>query len=342
MTRTRPVQLAVEGFDEVWRVPCGETVAFVALHAVLGGHAFGGIRIRRYPDEASALADARALARAMTRKVLLAGIAGGGGKSVMLEPPPGADRAACVRALGAFVDSLGGRYQCGPDLGFTDADDAALRAATRHVACAGLAAATARGVEIAMRAVVPELRRVTIQGLGAVGAPLARSLVDAGVAVVASDVADAGSAGLASGAGVVGGSGGSGGFDAVEVARIYDVEADVFAPCAVGGLIDVDVAERLRVRVVCGGANNPLADERAARRLMERGIVYVPDVVSNAGATIAGASAVLGEKDKVEERLAAIATTTRAIVDEARASGRLPHQVAYAWADRRLAELRAG
>lgn len=315
-------RLDVEGFERVWRVPCGETVAFVALHAVLGGHAFGGIRIRPYPDEAAALHDARALARAMTRKVLLAGLVGGGGKSVLIEPPPGADRAACVRALGEFVEELGGLYCCGPDLGFTDADDAALRAATRHVACAGLGQATARGVEIAMRAIVPEPRRVAIQGLGSVGGPLARSLVDAGVAVVASDVA------------------GVQDFDAIDAARIYDVEADVFAPCAAGGLIDAGVADRLRVDVVCGGANNPLADERAAARLVERGIVYVPDVVGNAGATIVGASAVLGERARVEERMAAIAGTTRAIVDEARARGCSPHEVAFEHADRRLAELR--
>jgi glutamate dehydrogenase/leucine dehydrogenase len=127
------VRLSIAGFDEVHRVDCAGTPAFVALHAVLRGRSFGGIRIRRYASEDDALADALALARTMSRKVVMAGIAGGGAKSVLVEPPPGR-REAAVTALGEFIQTLAGRYHCGADYGFTPADDAVLRRATKHVA----------------------------------------------------------------------------------------------------------------------------------------------------------------------------------------------------------------
>src|SRR5262249_54908004 len=99
--------LSIDGFEEVYRISCAGSTAFVALHAVLSGRAFGGIRIRPYAAEDDALADALLLARAMSRKVVMAGIPGGGAKSVLIEPAQG--RAEAVRALGAFIESLGGR-----------------------------------------------------------------------------------------------------------------------------------------------------------------------------------------------------------------------------------------
>src|SRR5262245_54481173 len=121
--------ISIPGYDAVHRVPCAGAVAFVALHALIRGRAFGGIRIRPYPDERAALDDALGLARAMTRKVVLTGIEGGGGKTVLIEPP--ADRAQALAALGEFIESLAGRYFSGPDLGFTDADGAVLARHTR-------------------------------------------------------------------------------------------------------------------------------------------------------------------------------------------------------------------
>src|SRR5262245_22551794 len=112
--------ISVPGYDAVYRVPCAGAVAFVALHALIRDRTFGGIRIKRYPDERAALDDALGLARAMTRKVVLTGIEGGGGKSVLMEPR--GDRVAALAALGDFIESLAGRYFSGPDLGFTAAD----------------------------------------------------------------------------------------------------------------------------------------------------------------------------------------------------------------------------
>ncbi len=316
-------KLSVDGYDEVWKLDLGGTVGFVALHAVLAGRAFGGIRIREYPDERAALDDVLALSRAMSRKVVLAGIRGGGGKSVVMAPGPEVDRAAVVRRLGAFIEGLAGRYCCGPDLGFTKADDEALRSATQYVACSGMSAATAQGVLHAMRRVAGRLERVAVQGLGAVGRPLAEMLEDSGVHVVASDVRPFDD------------------FERVDPDAIYDVECDVFAPCAVGGVLDERTIPRLRCRVVCGGANNPLATEADVARLHDRGILYVPDVISNAGATVVGASTALGELDRIPEPMVAIGPLAEQVCLRATTEKRSSHEVAGEIADERIAALRA-
>lgn len=314
-------QLDVPGYDAVYRLDCAGATAFVALHALLAGRAFGGIRVRRYRAEREALDDALRLARAMSRKIVMAGIEAGGGKTVLVAPE--GDRAAALERLGAFIESLGGRYHAGPDLGFTDEDEAALRRSTRHLACTrGLGEATARGVLHAVDAVASP-RRVAVQGLGGVGLPLARMLQERGVEVVASDVRPVA------------------GFDLVDPEGIYDVEADVFAPCAAGEVLDRETIGRLRCRVVCGAANNPLATEEDAERLHARGVLYVPDFLATGGAVIVGASAALGEADRAQARLAGIGQRVRDVVDRARREGRSPQAVAVEEADRRIARLRA-
>jgi leucine dehydrogenase len=323
MDSVRTERLIVDGYDEVYRLEIGGAVAFVALHAVLAGRSFGGIRIRQYSTEADALGDALALSRAMSRKVVLAGIRGGGGKSVIMEPGVGVDRAASVRALGLFIEELGGRYCCGPDMGFTRADDDALRSATQYVACEGMSAATAQGVLTAMRHVAGPVERVAIQGLGAVGQPLAEILSDSGVDVVACDVRPVTE------------------FETVPVADIFDVECDVFAPCAVGGVLNATTIPRLRCRLVCGGANNPVATDEDVIRLHERGIQYVPDIISNAGATVVGASTALKEPHLIEPRLAAIGPLAEEVCRKATEAGLPSHEVALQIADDRIHELRA-
>jgi leucine dehydrogenase len=313
-------RITVEGFDEVHRIECAGAVAFVALHAAIGGRAFGGIRVREYPGEREALGDALLLARAMSRKVVLTGIEGGGGKTVLIAPKR--DRARALEELGRFVDSLGGRYRCGPDFGFTAADSEALRGATTYFATGDLSPYTARTVLLAMRAVV-EPSVVAIQGLGAIGRPLATMLTQGGARVIGSDIAPVP------------------GFERVAPEAIYDVACDVFAPCALGGVLDEQTIARLRCRVVCGGANNPLASEADAERLRARGITYVPDFIANSGATIHGASTMIGEVDHIEARLASVATLTREVVERAAREGRSPHAVAVEMADAIIAAKRA-
>jgi leucine dehydrogenase len=315
-------RLEIPGFDEVHRIECAGSTAFVALHAVLSGRTFGGIRIRRYPTENQALEDALALARAMSRKAVMAGIPGGGAKTVLLEPE--GDRSAAVRALGAFVESLGGRYHCGADYGFTTQDDATLREVTRYVARNNLAPATSESVLIAMDAVISP-RVVAIQGLGAAGRPLADKLRARGVRVVVSDVraVDA-----------------SEGWEVVPPEAIYDVPCDVFAPCATGGVLTEETIGRLRCKVVCGAANNPLARDEDGERLRARGITYVPDFIANVGALIHGASMSIGETNLIDERMARVTEITRAVIARAAQEGRSPHAVAVAMADERIAAAR--
>lgn len=309
----------VEGYDEVYRLDLEGATAFVAIHAIVGGRAFGGIRIRPYASERDALDDALALARAMSRKAAMAGLRGGGAKTVLIEPR--GRRADAVRALGEFVQGLGGRYHCGADLGFTPEDHKVLAAATKYVACGGESAHTSRTVLAAMQALIRP-RSAAIQGLGSVGRPLAAMLKEGGVRVVAADVRPVE------------------GFESVPPDRILDQEADVFSPCAAGGVLDAAAVERLRCKVVCGAANNPFASDADAERLHRRGIAYVPDFIANSGALIAGASAALGESAKIEERIAAVGSIVRDVADRARREDRSPHFTAVAMADERIAAAR--
>jgi len=311
-------ELRVTAFDRVLRVALAEGgVAFVAIHRLIAGRAFGGIRLRRYASETEALADALALARAMSRKAAMAGIAGGGAKTVIMLPL--ADRGAALRRVGDLIERLAGQVWCGGDLGFTAADQAVLESATRYVACGNLAAATARSVEICMRALWPPTS-VAIQGVGAVGLPLARSLGDAGVRVWVHDLDPRR----------------TGDFEAVSSQEIYGRACDVFAPCGAGGVIDHAAAHRLRCRLVCGGANNPLTGVDVADLLHGRGILYVPDFIANSGATIVGASRALGEVDAIEARMAALPGLVTHVMEQARHRDCSPHDVAVEMADARL------
>jgi leucine dehydrogenase len=203
-------------------------------------------------------------------------------------------------------------------MGYTDVDDAALRETTTHVAPPGLGRVTAQGVRLALRAAC-SAERVAIQGLGAVGAELARMLLADGIDVVGSDVRPVE------------------GLPTVPPEAILEQECSVFSPCAKGGVLDAAAIERLRCRVVCGAANNPLVETADADRLHARGIVYVPDFVANAAAVIEGASQALGEADRAPGRIAAIADRTREILAVAVREDRSPHHVAVEMADAAVA-----
>jgi leucine dehydrogenase len=299
--------------------PASGLRAVLVIDTLVSGRAFGGIRVAAYADEAGALEEARRLARAMSLKCGFAGIDGGGAKTVVWA---WRDRPAAMRALGRFVESLDGRYCCGGDLGFTADDQREVASATRHVACSDLADRTGRTVVDAMLAAGP-VRTVAVQGLGAVGRSVARRLRERGADVVACDPAPA----ACDGARAIG-------CRIVPPDAILDQQSDAFSPCAVGGVITLDAARRLRARIVCGGANNPLAEPAVAGALLERGVVYVPDFVANAGALIAGSCAMLGHDP--EPLLASVAGRVRALLDRASAERRPPVDVARDAAEERL------
>jgi leucine dehydrogenase len=315
--------------------------AWIVVHSTRLGAAVGGTRLLAYPSEPDALTDALRLARGMTYKCALAGLPAGGGKSVILDPGPGVSREALFLAHGRAVSHLAGEYITAEDVGTTPGDMAVIRRETEHVA--GLpdgtgdpSPHTARGVFRALQAArlvqsgSDDLRGVTValQGYGAVGSHLASQLREAGAQVV---VGEAHPGRRAQAAAL--------GLPTVPAEEIYDVDAEVFAPCALGAVLSAESVPRLRARLVVGGANNQLATPEDGERLAQRGILYVPDFLANAGGVITG----VGELTRrpptwAMERVDALFDTARAILDEAKADGILPVAAAERAAERRLSE----
>jgi leucine dehydrogenase len=267
--------------------------AIIAIHSTYRGPAFGGCRVWRYDDLYAAVTDALRLSRGMSYKNAMADLPLGGGKSVIMLPPGEVDRQALFEAFGRAVNSLGGRYRAAEDVGSTVADMQIVATQTPYVG--GLPAKpgqaggdpspwTALGVFAAIQAALAwKLGRpvagskVAVQGVGAVGSNLARRLVEAGAIITVADinrtkaqrVADSLHAQVA------------------EVGEIHKIEADVFAPCALGGVFDSQVVSELGASIVCGAANNQLADPAAGHALLQRGVLYCPDYLVNAGGIIA-------------------------------------------------------
>ena len=312
----------------------------VAVHDTRLGPAHGGIRRASYPDLEAAARDVVQLARAMTWKCALAEVPAGGGKCVLLDHP-GLDRVQAYRAIGRTVAQLGGRFFTGPDVGTTDADLREVATATTFVAvpaaapAAGpgdLAEATAIGVHAALQALAERLGRsidglrVLIQGLGATGARLATRLAQNGARLLVSDLrADAVAAVVA-----------ATGAQAIAPDRVLTTPCDVFAPCALGGILTPLAARTLPALGVCGSANNVFADPAAARELHRRSVLAVPDFVANAGALIQGATWHLTGVRVDERRLQRIAATTGELLDRARAQDVPPLELALELAQERL------
>jgi leucine dehydrogenase len=267
--------------------------AVIAIHSTALGPATGGTRMWTYASEEAAIMDALHLARGMTYKYAAAGLDFGGGKAVIIGNSKRDKSEALLRAFGRMINQLGGEYQTGEDVGTTLEDMEIIYSETDHlvtlpVHCGGagdIAPATALGSVEAMRACAarvwgaPELkgRRVALQGLGAVGWSALGMLLEQGAEVVVCDTDQEKVARAVKDYGV----------QAVSPAEIYDQDVDIFAPYALGGIINPETIPRLKVKIVAGSANNIFADEeRDAAALDGRGIVYAVDYVANSGGTI--------------------------------------------------------
>ena len=287
-------------FEEVRvrRGPRSGLPVAIAVHRTVDGQALGGCRFKPYPSVDDAVRDVELLARAMTFKAGAAGLRVGGGKGVIAAPagPPlsGEARVAALADFAELVESFGGRYVTAQDVGTSAEDIAYMGRFTSHVAghpvdqggSGDPSPYTAIGVEVAIRATLRERlgrpvagSHIVVVGLGHVGGALASSLSAAGARLTVSDVTDAGRR-LASQLGAAW----------VEPSDALDVEADVLAPCALGGYIDSEAVARLRVPAIAGAANNQLSDDTVADLLTERGILWAPDFVVNAGGLIAVAA----------------------------------------------------
>ena len=291
---------------------------WIALHHLARGPAYGGVRVWSYRDETEAVRDALRLSRAMTFKCVLAGVAGGGGKTVVMADRL-VDRRAAMERLGRVIEDLGGLYRTGPDVGFTEADQAALAAGTQFVAHHSGALrpageATAEGAIWGIRAALrhahgdEQLLGVTValQGLGAVGSALARRLMEAGARVIGCDPSEE-ACSIAAAMGV----------EIVDPSAIYEVPSEVFAPCALGGLLHDLTIQRLSARIVAGCANNVLARPEHGALLRERGILFVPDFVVNSGALIEGAGFELTRRTDFSEEIRRIGDTVGAVLARA-------------------------
>jgi leucine dehydrogenase len=261
----------------------------IAVHSTTLGPALGGTRFWNYASDEDAVTDALRLARGMTYKNAVAGLNLGGGKSVIIGDNRTLNREVLFRAHGRFVEGLGGRYITAEDVGTSTNDMEFVHMETDYVT--GLAGksgdpspVTAHGVFRTVQAAAKfhwgsddlSGKTVAIQGCGHVGYYLAKELHGAGARLVVTDidpervkrVVDDFSA------------------RAVETDEIYAVKADIFSPCALGGIINDDTIPQLKVEIVAGAANNQLLEERHGDALDERGILYAPDYVANAGGVI--------------------------------------------------------
>lgn len=306
--------------------------AIIAIHRTLEGRATGGVRFRPYVDEAQALTDVLRLSRAMTYKNVLAGLPTGGGKSVILGDPGRDKTPELLRAFGRAVEGFGGAYLCGPDVGTTSDDMDVIAEETRYVGATNRQMGssgppTALGVFLALSALAEHLDgtsdlagvHVAIQGAGAVGSDLAVHLVEAGARVTVADVNPAAVRDLQARVGV----------QVVTPDEILSTEADILSPCALGSVLSADTIPRLRVRGVCGGANNQLATADDGARLAARGIAFVPDFVASAGGVIAGtAAAGLYPAAEMAAKLDGIGARTLEILRRADREGETPDVVA--------------
>jgi leucine dehydrogenase len=296
--------------------PGAELRTIIAIHSTRLGPALGGCRIQPYPTESDALEDVLRLAESMTWKAAAAGLDLGGGKAVIIADPTRDVDEALLRAFGRVVESLSGRYITSVDVGSTVENLDEMRRETRWVVgvsppyggSGDPSPITAQGVVSAIRSSLhqvfrdPDLkgRRVGIQGVGKVGHHLAGLLVNEGAEVVVADpsvdnlgrtVADFK-------------------VDTCPPDQILELECDVLAPCALGGVLDEESIPRLKCRVVCGSANNQLHTLEDADALADAEILYAPDFIANAGGLISVADEMIGwNRERVLLRVEKIGRT---------------------------------
>ncbi|OYX01908.1 MAG: amino acid dehydrogenase [Caulobacter vibrioides] len=326
--------------------------SIIAVHSTARGPAAGGCRMWDYSSADAALTDALRLSRGMSYKNAMADLDFGGGKAVIIGDSRSQKTPELFEAFGRAVDSLGGQYWTAEDVGVSPSDLESTRKTTRFVAgLEGHAAASGdpspvtaegvfRGVRLCVeRALNRDLKgvRVAIQGVGHVGAYLAEKLHAAGAELIIADVNQVALAEVAAKTGAT----------IVPTDAIFDVEADVFAPCALGGAISNATLPRLKVKVIAGGANNQLADAMIGQTVFDLGILYAPDYVINGGGIINVAAEIRAleaggafDGGWVAAKLDRLAQTLAEVIDQSIAEKRPANLVADEIARVRIASAR--
>jgi leucine dehydrogenase len=339
---------ALHAFDD----PGAGLKCLIAVHSTARGPAAGGVRMWPYPDDQAAIDDALRLSRAMSFKNAMADLELGGGKAVIIGDSRTQKSPALFEALGRSVDSLDGRYWGAEDVGLSPHDLAHARKATRymaglegHPAASGdpspiTAEGVRRGIALCVRrAFGRELRGVTVavQGVGHVGGSLADKLAADGAKLIVCDAHAEVAEAVARRTGA----------RLVPPELIFDTDAEVFAPCALGAVISPATLPRLKARIVAGGANNQLADAAAGRALFDHGVLYAPDFVINGGGIInvAGEIRALERGEPfdpawVEMKLARMVETLGEVLDRSEAERRGADQIAVQIAKERIGAAR--
>ncbi|MCZ4520517.1 valine dehydrogenase [Rhodococcus ruber] len=316
--------------------------AIIAIHSTALGPALGGTRFYPYANQGAALTDVLRLSRGMTYKAAIAGVPLGGGKAVIIGDPRVIKTPDLLRSYGRFIETLGGRYVSAGDIGTGTDDLDIIGEQTAHVVGRSAIAGgsgnsgpmTALGVYQSLRAAAtatwgtPDLtgRVIGVEGVGKVGSELIALLLRDGAEVLATDVnADALDAVAAR-------------FSSVVICDdVLDRELDVYAPCALGGTLTVASVHQMTASIVCGAANNQLLTADVDQHLYNKGVVWVPDYVANAGGLIQ----VAGEKDGADaqwarDRVEQIYDTVLSILDRSRSESIPPGEAADRTAEARL------
>jgi leucine dehydrogenase len=324
--------------------------AIVAVHSTARGPAVGGTRMWNYASAAEALEDVLRLSKGMSYKNAIADLEMGGGKSVIIGDSRTQKTPELFRAFGRCVDQLGGVYYAAEDVGVSVADIAEARKVTPYVlgvkdgpeASGDPSPVTAEGVFRSTLAVARRLWKqddltgltIAMQGIGHVGGYLADKLHKAGAKLVMTDVNAALLSDVAARTGA----------EIVAPDAIYDVKADIYAPCALGATLNPETLDRLTVKAVCGAANNQLATPDIGEQLFARGVLYAPDYVVNGGGIINVASEMNARQtggaydpNWVEGKLSRLIETFEEVLDRSAAEQRPTHQIADAIAEARIA-----
>jgi valine dehydrogenase (NAD+) len=322
--------------------------AIIAIYSTALGPALGGTRFYPYPSMDAALADVLNLSKAMAYKNALAGLDHGGGKAVIIGDPDAIKSEALLRAYGRFVESLNGRYITACDIGTYSPDMDIVARESRHVTgrtephggAGDSSVLTALGVFQGMIAAAehawgtPSLsgRSVVVEGVGKVGSHLVEHLISDGATVTAYDISDAAVRRVQAKNPQV--------RIAASRSELISAEADVYAPCALGGAVDDATVAALRAKIICGGANNQLAYPGIDKVLADHGIVYAPDYVVNAGGVIQVADELEGFNfERAKAKASQIFDTTKRILALAGQEGVPPAAAADRLAERRMAEI---
>jgi len=320
--------------------------AIIAIHSTALGPALGGTRFYPYESDAEALSDVLRLSRGMTLKNAVAGLDLGGGKAVIIGDPRQIKTERLLRAYGRIIDSLGGLFVTAEDVGTTTVDMAIIRRETKWVA--GQAAIeggsgdpsplTALGLFSSLQAVAehlwgkPDLRdkSVAIQGVGKVGYHYAKLLTEAGARVFVTDVWQPAVDRVVADFGV----------EPISGDQLLTLEVDILSPCALGAVLDEETIPQLNCKAIVGSANNQLASDKDAERLDDRGILYAPDFVVNAGGVINVAEELRGyQGERAEARVRELQSRTKEILAVAAERQVTPHDAAVELALQRIQEI---